>query len=214
MKYDENGFQIVQAALSVARRVMLERPRDYKQELVNLGCKPDDLGTVTWNHMTRGVDVSGTVDLDGKGLTELPFQFGIVSDDFDCSHNRLASLEGCPREVSRDFNCSDNRLTSLEGAPEKVSRDFNCSDNQLTSLEGAPEKISGNFYCSYNQFTSLEGAPREVGEDFVCSADYLIDVSALRRCKIHGMIGLDGLKADRARVTKLLRAQGFKGRIG
>jgi hypothetical protein len=129
---------------------MLEKPRDYRQDLVDLGCKPEDLGTVTYNPITHRVDVSRSVWLDDKGLTRLPFAFG---------------------EVGGSFSCSDNRLTSLEGAPTKV------------------------------------------GGDFVCSADDLQDVSALKRCKIKGMIYLYGPKADQERVTKMLRDQGYKGEI-
>jgi hypothetical protein len=156
---------------SVVGRVMLER-RDYLQELIDLGCDPDHLGTVTYNPLTRKVDVLGTVNLDHKGLTRLPFAFGKVGGNFWCSGNRLVSLEGAPREVGGDFGCSDNRLTSLEGAPT------------------------------------------EVGGDFGCSADGLEDVSALKRCKIKGMIYLWGPKADQERVKKILRDQRYKGRIG
>jgi hypothetical protein len=151
-------------------RVMLERP-DYFQKLVDLGCDPDTLGTVTWNHVTHAVDVSGSVHLHNKGLTRLPFQFGKIGEDFWCSGNQLTSLKGVPKEVGRNFGCSNNWLTSLEGAPEKV------------------------------------------GGVFGCSADYLTDVSALRGCKINGGIYLFGPKADQDRVRKLLRAQGFKGKI-
>jgi hypothetical protein len=41
----------------------------------------------------------------------------------------------------------------------------------------------------------------------------LTDVSALRRCKINGNIYLYGTKADKERVTKLMRVQGYKGEI-
>ena len=136
---------------SVVSRVMLEKPRDYLQDLVDLGCSPEDLGTVTYNPLTHRVDVSGSVWLDDKGLTRLPFAFGVVG---------------------------------------------------------------GSFWCSENRLVSLEGAPREVGGDFWCSADGLQDVSALKQCKIKGTIYLYGPEADQERVTKMLRDQGYKGKIG
>jgi hypothetical protein len=173
-------------------RVMLER-RDYFQDLVDLGCDPDHLGTVTYNPLTHRVDVLGTVDLDHKGLTRLPFAFG---------------------KVGGDFECSDNQLNSLEGAPTEVGGDFWCSDNRLTSLEGAPTEVGGDFWYAFNRLTSLEGTPSKVGEDFGCSVDDLQDVSALKRCKIEGMIYLYGPKADQERVTKMLRDQGYEGKIG
>jgi hypothetical protein len=172
-------------------RVMLERP-NYFQKLVDLGCDPDDLGTVTWNSVTRAVDVSGSVDLDGKDLTKFPFQFG---------------------KVGGNFGCSDNRLVSLDGAPKEVGGNFWCSDNRLVSLDGAPKEVGGDLWCSHNQLTSLNGAPKEVGVNFGCSADSLTDVSALRGCKIKGNIYLSGLRANQDRVRELLRAQGYKGSI-
>jgi hypothetical protein len=151
---------------------MLEKPRDYLQELVDLGCYPEDLGTVTYNPLMRKVDVSGSVYLYRQGLTRLPFAFG------------------------------------------KVGEDFYCSDNRLVSLEGAPSKVGGNFWCAFNRLTSLEGTPSKVGEDFGCSVDDLQDVSALKRCKIKGTLYLYGPKADQEKVKKILRDQGYKGRIG
>jgi hypothetical protein len=105
----KHGFQVVS-------RVMLERPRDYKQDLVDLGCNPDVLSTVTWNSATHAVDVSGSVNLYSKDLTRLPFQFGKVGGYFWCSNNRLTSLDEAPKEVGDNFHCSDNQLTSLDGA--------------------------------------------------------------------------------------------------
>jgi hypothetical protein len=171
---------------------MLERPRDYLQDLVDLGCKPDHLYTVKYNPLTHRVDVSGSVNLYRQGLTRLPFAFGSVGEN---------------------FWCSDNQLNSLEGAPSKVGGNFGCSYNRLTSLEGVPREVGGNLWCYGNRLVSLEGAPSKVGADFGCSADGLEDVSALKHCKIGGQLYLLGPKADQERVKKMLRDQRYKGRI-
>ena len=97
-----------------------------------------------------------------------------INGDFNCSANKLTSLEGAPQKVGGYFNCAYNSLTSLEGAPQKVGGDFYCSDNKLISLEGSPKKVGRHFYCAYNkQLISLKGAPREVGGDFDCSKSKL-----------------------------------------
>jgi len=156
--------------------------------LVDLGCNPNVLGTVTWNPTTHSVDVSGSVYLNNRGLTRLPFQFGKVGVSFWCSYNRLTSLKGAPKEVGWGFWCSGNQLTSLDGAPEKVGR---------------------YFVCSYNQLTNLDGAPKEVGGGFECSADDLVDVSALRRCKIKDGIRLCGETKHQKRVARMLQDLGY-----
>ena len=94
------------------------------------------------------VNCSGSISIyddyliDGK----LPFPFGKVDGNFDCSAcTELISLEGAPKEVGGGFSCSYcGELTSLEGAPEKVGDVFNCSDcPNLTSLKYLPKEING-----------------------------------------------------------------------
>jgi hypothetical protein len=129
--------------------------------------------------------VDGTFEIDGnivniKGNVNLKFnpknykkiinnyRLKYISGNFDCSGNKLTTLEGAPEEVGGDFDCSHNNLASLEDAPKKVGGEFNCLGNSLTSLKGAPEKVGGDFDCFGNNLTSLEGAPEKVGGDFIC----------------------------------------------
>ena len=65
--------------------------------------------------------------------------------------------------VSDHFNCSGNKLTSLEHGPKTVGLDYYCGGNRLASLKGAPAEGVLNFYCEENPFDSLEGAPRKFG---------------------------------------------------
>ena len=112
--------------------------------------------------------VSDRVDIHSKKLTVLPQDWSQINikGNFDCSDNRLTSLEGAPETIGGYFSCSKNNLTSLKGSPRSVKGSFNCTANQLTSLKGSPEYIKGNFYGSGNQFTSLEGAPKHIGGKF------------------------------------------------
>src|SRR5574343_79753 len=45
------------------------------------------------------IDVNGVIDLINKKLTLLPLKFNKVKGWFDCSNNRLTSLQGAPKEV-------------------------------------------------------------------------------------------------------------------
>ena len=112
------------------------------------------------------VDVDENVYLLRKGLTELPIQFEMVTGDFECSHNKLTNLKGCPRIVKGNFYCNSNEITSLKGCPKVVKGNFNCSDNKLKSLEGCPEIIEGEFNCNRNNLTSFEYLPIQTGGDF------------------------------------------------
>ena len=110
------------------------------------------------------IDVDGSIYLNNRNLEEFPdyIQFGVVKGFFDCSFNKLTSLEGAPEKVGEAFSCNHNRLTSLEGAPKRVRRSFNCDHNKLTSLEGAPKEVGRSFYCSGNKVQFTEEDVRKV----------------------------------------------------
>jgi len=100
------------------------------------------------------IDVSGSVELTGRGLTKLPLVFNIVTGGFHCTSNKLTSLEGAPRKIGGSLYCGDNKLTSLVGGPTTVGGSFRCSSNQITSLEGAPTVVVGDFSCQRNKLSS------------------------------------------------------------
>ena len=114
----------------------------------------------------------GDLNLSKLGITSLkdiPYNIVEITGTFDCSDNKLTTLEGAPEEVGGGFDCSYNKLTTLEASPKKVgSGSFDCSNNKLTTLEGAPKEVAGNFYCSDNKLTTLVGAPKKVGGNFGC----------------------------------------------
>ena len=126
------------------------------------------------NPLTGLVDVDVDFYCAGQRLRDFKgVAFGHVKGNFNCSNNRLTSLNGAPQTIGSGFYCGANSLTSLEGAPKTIGTHFACGDNQLTSLEGAPKTVKGDFDCGYNQLTSLEGAPKTVGGVFGCDNNQL-----------------------------------------
>ena len=101
------------------------------------------------------VDVDGDVSLSERNLSKLPLKFGRVTGSFNCSYNKLTTLEGCPREVGGGFYCDDNQITTLLGCPEYVRGNFYCHTNQLTTLRGCPREVGGSFGCHKNQLTII-----------------------------------------------------------
>jgi hypothetical protein len=133
----------------------------------------DKFATGVWmfDHNTGLVDLNGNFDCSWKDIKDFfGVSFGKVKGTFDCSYNRLVSLEGSPQEVSGTFICSHNRLTSLEGGPKQVRGAYNCSRNRLTSLDGGPKQVGGSYVCAENPLKSLDGAPEKVGGMFSCDA--------------------------------------------
>ena len=128
--------------------------------------------------------------LVNMAMLRLPNLLDHVAEIFDCSYNKLTSLEGAPHHITGFFNCSSNKLTSLKGGPKDVGGDYYCSDNVLTTLDGAPSEVlsfycsdnklislvgapnvshmDGNFDCSHNELLTLRGAPRKIKKGFEC----------------------------------------------
>jgi hypothetical protein len=72
------------------------------------------------------------VDIRSIGLNVFPdyIQFNKINGFFNCCHNNLTSLRGCPIYY--------------------VKGDFLCSSNKLRSLDFCPKYVGENFYCGYN----------------------------------------------------------------
>lgn len=116
------------------------------------------------------INTPGGVNFDNKSLGAIPFDFGVVGQDFDCSSNHLDSLHGAPEECP-SFICKHNSLTSLIGGPSIVHGNYICYGCHLKTLEGAPEEVGGRFDCSYNHLKSLAGIPKIIHGDF-CYTDW------------------------------------------
>ena len=150
-------------------------------------------------NLPKNFVVEGDLNFSNQGLTELPDLSTItVNGYFDCSDNKLESLEHAPQKVGGGFNCFHNQLTSLEHAPKSIGGSFYCSDNKLTSLEHAPKSVGGDFYCFRNQLTNLEYAPQKVSGDFDCSDNKLTSLEHAPQkvggdfdCSNNQLIGLE-----------------------
>jgi hypothetical protein len=142
----------------------LRKFNESKENIESI-CQKYGINNYTTNE-DGSIDVDGNVNLFNKGLKNLPLRFRNVTGSFDCSYNKLTTLEGAPQSVGGSFYCSDNKLTTLEGAPQSVGGYFYCTNNQLTTLEGAPKSVGAYFDCTNNQLITLEGAPKSVGGYF------------------------------------------------
>ena len=132
--------------------------------------KPENFDIINYKFRPDGtLDVFESVFLLHKNLIELPFKFG---------------------EVDGDFNCSFNLLTSLKGAPKIVKGNFYCSDNKLTSLKDTPETIYGNFWCGWNNLTNFKNFPNIIKKNFSGQNVKLKSLEGLNLNKINGKIDL------------------------
>ena len=111
------------------------------------------------------------------------------------------------------FDCSANKLTSLNGAPSHVGGGFNCSYTRLTSLAGAPSHVDGYFYCSYNELTSLKDVHKHITE--IKGIFYAIKNPI--NSHVLGLLlikGVTKVQLDNERVAEILNRHLGKGRVG
>ena len=136
------------------------------------------------------IDVDVDVSLISNGLEYLPLKFNYVDGNFNCSNNKLKTLEGSPQTVGGGFYCFKNELKSLKGCPQTVSGNFSCYENELKSLKGCPQTVSGSFYCYDNELKTLEGSPQTIGGSFDCSDNKLRDLEYFP--EVSGVINIQG----------------------
>jgi hypothetical protein len=135
-------------------------------------CKKYKIKNYTINS-DNSVDVDDNVKLRDKDLKSIPLNFNIVNGYFNCNHNHLTSLKGCPVRVGSWFSCYGNNLTSLQHSPQYMENgDFYCGSNKIESLQYCTELIRGNFYCIDNKLTSLEHHPT-VYDKFNCQSNQI-----------------------------------------
>ena len=116
-------------------------------------------GEWTLNEKTGLVDIEGTFNCCHEELTDFKgVRFGVVKGYFDCSNNKLTSLEGSPQWVGVSFNCNNNSLTSLVGAPQEVGGYFDCSDNPISekTLKLVWETIQKNKIDYWTALSALK----------------------------------------------------------
>ena len=103
-----------------------------------------------FNDNTGRVDINGNVNLSGKELSEIPFQFGKVSGDFECQNNKLTSLDFAPEFVGGCFNCSNNNINDFDNIPIKhIEGNFyayGADPDKLSKLKGI---VKGKIYPSH-----------------------------------------------------------------
>lgn len=79
------------------------------------------------------VDVNDNVNICHSDLWEIPIQFGRIYGNFDCGHNNLTTLKGCPIYVEESFACTYNKLHSLLYTPKYIGYRFYYGSNPLPS---------------------------------------------------------------------------------
>lgn len=80
--------------------------------------------------------------------------------------NQLISLKGSPK-YSLQFDCSYNKLRTLEYSPEIIGREttnkigyyFSCRNNELISLVGGPKIVYGDYIFESNNIKELTDFP-------------------------------------------------------
>jgi len=126
----------------------------FNEEDIHEICKQYGIRNYTINK-DGSIDVNGYVNLCNEKLQKLPLKFNKVNRPFDCSFNKLTSLEGSPVEVNSSFSCSDNKLTSFEYAPKIIKGFFDCKNNNIKTFEYFPRHIGGIFNCNDNPISQV-----------------------------------------------------------
>jgi len=105
------------------------------------------------------------------GTKELPNLSHIVlNGSFECSGNKITSLNGSPKCVTGYFSVCDTLITSLEGMPEKIGENVDLvSNHRLKSLKGIAQSIEGNLNLSdCPELKEFDALPQEISGKIIC----------------------------------------------
>ncbi|WP_188051086.1 hypothetical protein [Flavobacterium sp. GP15] len=162
-------------------------------------CEMYDIKHYTLN-VDGSINVDGNVSFFAQELKQLPLKFSNVSGDFDCSSNKLTTLEGSPKHVGGNFDCQKNLLITLEHSPENVEGNFNCNDNQISSLKYCTTDVGGSLFFTGNElpktfvesFSLLNDEEKRVFLRYQDYEDIWTDGFSIENCEdfIHGKDGI------------------------
>jgi hypothetical protein len=57
----------------------------------------------------------------------------------------------CTKQIAGTFNCSHNNITTLRGCPKIIFWDFNCSDNKLKPISIIQRSNFKNIYWVFTE---------------------------------------------------------------
>lgn len=162
------------SSLEGSPRIIGGKMEVYDTEIKNFKGGPNEIGgdILAWSCKITSLEglpenFNGKVDVSRNHLSTLKGLPKFVSSLL-VPYNSLTKLDGCPI-VLENFDCSNNKLKSLEGSPQQVTGDMECAHNKLKNLKGAPEDVGDYFLCNSNQLTSWEGIPKQIGGELVSS---------------------------------------------
>lgn len=111
--------------------------------------------------------IEGNLNLSNMGLSKLPdLSECQVNGNFDCSHNPLTSLHGCPMYVCGYFTCTHTNITTLKHMStvyDGFVANIDLSHNKLKNLHDMSEccdVIDACIDVSHNELTDLRGVGR------------------------------------------------------
>jgi Leucine-rich repeat (LRR) protein len=116
-------------------------------------------------------EVQGTYNCSGNKLASLDGIATLIGPRLTMDSNRLTSLKGLPTSIlnnNKSLSFNENRISSLEGYGfESVEFfEFFFSNNNVTLLRGGPTIVQTSYDCTSNLITSFEGGPTHVGRNF------------------------------------------------
>lgn len=145
-----------------------------EEEIRNL-CSKYNIKNYTING-DYSVDVDGDVNMVSRNMSEIPIKFNNVNGSFYINGNYITSLKGCPKHITGTFNCSNNKLQSLNFGPEYVGVNFISYKNSLTDVYHCPKYIGEGIDISNNKLTTLAGLPDTINGYFQVYKNDIVDL--------------------------------------
>ena len=123
---------------------------------------------------------SGTLDVNSKNIANTKgLEFFVNIASFNCSKNKLTSLDVSKNTMLKELLCSDNQITALDVSKNTALEILDCGYNQLTSLDVSMNTAMKKLICDKNQINALDISKNTLLTGLFCRNNQLtkLDVS-------------------------------------
>lgn len=133
---------------------------------------PEYFGITDYKWVSGRLDCYQDVDINPSNIFDenvyvLPFKFGVIDGDFDCSDFNLTSLKNSPVIVKGYFDCAGNKLKSFDGGPKEVHGRYYCTRTGERNIEDYPMCIIGDDINNVGNFRDVNNIVKNNKEIFI-----------------------------------------------
>ena len=146
---------------------------NFEQALIDLGY---DNGGLDNYVVTDSINTITKLDISERNIFDLTgLEDFIALDSFDCSTNRLYTLDISGNLNLKELSCFGNYLSLLNVENNVLLSDLSCGSNKLDSLDLSQNIALSKLNCDANYLTEIDLSSNVDLQMFNCNSNYITE---------------------------------------